>query len=42
VPDVHSRRFVREARKQARLVAESQFEREEQGFVDAISDWSDE
>lgn len=39
VPDVRSRSFVREARKQARLVAESRFEREEQEFVDAISDW---
>lgn len=42
VPDVRSRSFVREARRQARLIAESPFEREEQGFVDAISDWSEE
>jgi hypothetical protein len=42
VPDVRSRRFVREARRQARLVAGSRFEGEEQEFVDAISDWSEE
>jgi hypothetical protein len=42
VPDVGSRSFLREARKQARLVAESRFEREEQEFVDAIADWSEE
>jgi len=42
VPDVRSRSFVREARRQSRLVAESPFEREEQGLVDAISDWSEE
>ena len=42
VPDVRSRSFLREARQQARLVAESRFEREEQNFVDAIADWSEE
>jgi len=38
VPDVRARSFAREARRQARLVAESRFEREEQTFVDAISE----
>jgi hypothetical protein len=39
VPDVRSRAFVREARRQSRLVAESAFERDEQEFVDAVSAW---
>ncbi len=38
VPDVRSRTFVREARREARLVASSRFESEEQAFVDAVSD----
>jgi hypothetical protein len=40
VPDVRSRTFLREARRQSRLVAASSFEAEEQGFVDAISEWN--
>jgi hypothetical protein len=39
VPDVRSRTFVREARRQSRLVAQAALETEEQRFVDAISDW---
>jgi hypothetical protein len=42
VPDVRSSAFAREARRQARLVASSPFESEEQAFVDAISEWNDE
>jgi hypothetical protein len=42
VPDVRSRRFAREARRQSRLVAASPFETDEQAFVDAISEWSSE
>jgi Antitoxin MazE-like len=42
VPDVRSRSFAREARWQSRLVAASVFEREEQAFVDAISEWKTE
>ena len=42
VPDVRSRSFAREARRQSRLVAASAFEREEQAFVDAISEWNGE
>ena len=42
VPDVRSRTFVREARRQARLVANDAFEREEQAFVDAVSEWPPE
>jgi hypothetical protein len=42
VPDVRSRTFAREARRQSRLVAASTFEAEEQAFVDAISEWNSE
>lgn len=42
VPDVRSRKFAREARRQSRLVAASPFEAEEQAFVDAISEWNSE
>jgi len=42
VPDVRSRTFAREARRQSRLVAASRFEAEDQAFVDAISEWTSE
>lgn len=42
VPDVRSRMFAREARRQSRLVAASPFEAQEQAFVDAISEWKSE
>jgi hypothetical protein len=42
VPDVRSPRFVREARRQSRLVAASPFEAQEQAFIDAISEWNSE
>jgi 3-deoxy-D-manno-octulosonic-acid transferase len=42
VPDVRSRAFLREARRQSRLVAASSFEGEEQAFVDAISELNTE
>jgi len=42
VPDVRSPAFVREARRQARLVGAIPFEIEEQAFVDAISEWNPE
>lgn len=42
VPDVRSRAFTREARRQSRLVASSRFESEEQAFADAISEWPPE
>jgi hypothetical protein len=42
VPDLGSRTFAREARRQSRLVAASPFEREEQAFVDAVSEWKSE
>ncbi len=42
VPDVRSKAFVREAHRQSRLVAESAREKDDQAFVDAISEWTDE
>jgi antidote-toxin recognition MazE-like antitoxin len=42
VPDVRSPRFVREARRQSRLVAANPFEAQEQAFIDAISEWNSE
>jgi hypothetical protein len=42
VPDVRSKAFIRQARAQSRLVAQSAQEPEDQAFVDAISEWTDE
>ena len=42
VPDVHSPAFVREARRQSRAAAKSRRAKEDQDFVDAISDWGSE
>ena len=39
VPDVQSRTFRREAHRQSVLLASDAFEREEQAFVDAVSEW---
>ena len=39
VPDVRSPEFVKEARRQSLLVARSAHAKEDQDFVDAISDW---
>ena len=39
VPDVRSRAFAREAHRQSLLVANDGLEREDQDFVDALSDW---
>jgi len=42
VPDVRSRRFAREAHRQSLLVGSDSLEREDQDFVDAVSDWPPE
>jgi hypothetical protein len=42
VPDVRSKAFAREARRQSLLVARSPQEAEDQAFVDALSEWNDE
>ena len=38
VPDTGSRRFIAEARRQGRAVAQSPMEADDQAFIDAISD----
>jgi Protein of unknown function (DUF3018) len=40
VPDPKSPYFFAEARRQARLIAESPSEKDDQAFIDSISDWS--
>jgi antidote-toxin recognition MazE-like antitoxin len=42
VPDVRSRAFAREAHRQSLAVASNAYEREDQDFVDAISEWNPE
>jgi hypothetical protein len=41
VPDVRSKEFAAEARRQSRLAGRSRYEKEEQNFIDAISDRED-
>jgi hypothetical protein len=41
VPDVRSPAFKAEAHRQSMVLAESQLEREDQDFVDAVSDRED-
>ena len=42
VPDVRSRTFAREAHRQSLLVGTARAEREDQDFVDAVSEWPTE
>ncbi|GGF45507.1 antitoxin MazE [Azorhizobium oxalatiphilum] len=42
VPDVNSPAFKAEAARQSRLVAESPHDAEDQAFIDAVTDWSEE
>ena len=42
VPDVRSRTFAREAHRQSVVIANHPREREDQDFVDAVSDWHPE
>ena len=39
VPDMRSPAFVKEARRQSRAVANSPHAKQDQDFIDAISDW---
>ena len=39
VPDVHSPTFAAEAHRQSLVVARSAHAREDQNFIDAVSDW---
>lgn len=41
VPDVRSPEFKAEAHRQSALVAGNPHEREDQNFIDAVSDWED-
>jgi len=41
VPDVGSPAFAKEAHRQSRAVARSAQEKEDQDFIDSISDWDD-
>jgi Protein of unknown function (DUF3018) len=42
VPDVRSKAFRAEARRQSLLVATSPHAREDQAFIDAVSLWDEE
>jgi len=42
VPDVRSPEFAREAHRQSRAVAKSPQEKDDQAFIDSLSDWGDE
>ena len=42
VPDVRAPAFRSEARRQSLAVAASRHAREDQAFIDAVSDWADE
>lgn len=42
VPDVRSPEFAREAHRQSLLIANSPQEKDDQAFIDSISDWGDE
>jgi hypothetical protein len=40
VPDPKSPYFIAEARRQSRLLAQSQHEKDDQAFIDSITDWN--
>jgi len=40
VPDVRSKRFAAQAHRQSLAVATSPHERDDQAFIDSISDWN--
>ncbi len=42
VPDVRAASFRKEAHRQSLVVSRSVHAREDQAFVDAVSDWQDE
>jgi hypothetical protein len=42
VPDVRSPSFRSEAHRQSAAIAASAHAREDQAFIDAVSDWGDE
>ncbi len=42
VPDVHAPAFRSEAHRQSLAIASSRREKEDQAFIDSVSDWGDE
>jgi len=42
VPDVRSPEFAKEAHRQSLAVAKSRHAKEDQDFIDAVSDWGEE
>ena len=42
VPDVRSPEFIAEAHRQSLLVANSSYAKEDQDFVEALTDWGDD
>jgi hypothetical protein len=42
VPDVRSKAFAREARRQSLLIANSPQEADDMAFIEAISEWPEE
>lgn len=42
VPDVRSPKFAKEAHRQSLAVAKSPQEKDDQAFIDSVSDWGDE
>jgi len=42
VPDVDSPAFIKEARRQSLLAAQSPYAEDDQAFIDSISVWNDE
>ncbi len=42
VPDVRSPEFAKEAHRQSLAIANSSQEKDDQAFIDSISDWGDE
>jgi hypothetical protein len=42
VPDVRSAAFIAEAHRQSAAIAASAQARDDQDFIDAVSDWTDE
>jgi hypothetical protein len=39
VPDVRSQAFAREAARQSRMVARAAAERDDQAFIESVSEW---
>jgi len=42
VPDINAPGFAEEARRQSLLVADSPLDQDDQGFVDAASEWPED